>query len=311
MLQFSFRVTAPLSFFLRAAPRWWSTSPMEHDHPALPADLVQTHPGLGILRLAALMAEGSAADEDTLDLMFEQMEIGAFDRLPASEMWPELARGLMAPVPGTMIRTLRDCGVLEIILPEVDALFGVPQISDDPGEVDLGDLLINALNEAGQRGASLEARFALLTMNVGKSDSPREHLPAHYRHMDRGAPRITAMAERLAVPPSCRDLALLALHECERVHRTSKVRAGPVAAMLERIHAFDDPAQFAELMTVCTCDYFGHGGRTEPHYPKAQLLLTALQACTQILPDTDDGLQNARAAAIAHAFRSQRWSDAD
>lgn len=284
---------------------------MENDHPALPADFVQTQPGLGILRLAALLAEGSAPDEDTLDLMFEQMEIGAFDRLPASEMWPELARGLMAPVPGTMIRTLRDCGVLEIILPEVDALFGVPQISDDPGEVDLGDLLINALNEAGQRGAGLEARFALLTMNVGKSDSPREHLPAHYRHMDRGAPRIAAIAERFAVPTGCRDLALLALHECERVHRTSKVRAGPVAAMLDRIQAFDDPAQFARLMSVCTCDYFGHGGRSEAHYPKAQLLEAALQACADLPTDAEEDVQSARAAAIARAFRSERWSDAD
>ena len=39
--------------------------------------LVQTHPGLAVLRLAALLAEGGAADEDTLDLLFERMEAGA------------------------------------------------------------------------------------------------------------------------------------------------------------------------------------------------------------------------------------------
>ncbi|MGR7997328.1 MULTISPECIES: tRNA nucleotidyltransferase [unclassified Xanthobacter] len=285
---------------------------MEHDRPLLPPDLVQVHPGLGILRLAALLAEGGAADDDTLDLMFEQMEIGAFDGLAPAEMWPELARGLMATEPGTMIRALHDCGVLEIILPEVDTLFGVPQISDDPGEVDLGELLINALNEAARREAPLAVRVALLTMNVGKSDSPREHLPAHYRHMERGAPRITAICARFTLPVECRELALLALHECERVHRTSQVRAGPVAAMLARIGAFEQPARFEALMSVCTCDYFGHGGRQEAAYPKAALLHRALAACAGVSPDLGrEARQEAQARAIAAAFRSERWSSTD
>ena len=42
----------------------------------LPPDLVQTHPGLGILRLAALLAkEDGDLDEDALDAMFEQVEV--------------------------------------------------------------------------------------------------------------------------------------------------------------------------------------------------------------------------------------------
>ncbi|MFG1478984.1 tRNA nucleotidyltransferase [Xanthobacter sp. V4C-4] len=270
------------------------------------------HPGLGLLRFAALLSDGAEADDDTLDAMFEQMEIGALDRLAPEEMWQELAQGLMGAQPSAMLRALRACGVLEIVLPEVHALFGVPQIADDPGEVDLGDLLLRSLDEAARLNAPLEVRFALLTMNVGKSDSPREHLPAHYRHMERGAPRISAIADRFHVAPACRDLALLALKECERVHRTSEVRAGPVAAMLERLGAFSDPGRFALLMSVAHCDYFGHGGRSEAVYPKAELLKKARAACDDLGDrdfDTTDELMTARAGAIARAFRSQRWSD--
>jgi len=281
---------------------------MDRKPSPFPSDLVQLHPGLGLLRFAALLAEDSEADDDTLDAMFEQMEIGALDSLSPAEMWQEMERGLMAPRPSAMVRALRACGVLEIVLPEVNALFGVPQISDEPGEVDLGDLLAQSLDEAASRSAPLDVRFALLIMNVGKSDSPREHLPAHYRHMERGAPRIEAIAERFQVSPACRDLALLALMECERVHRTSEVRAGPVAAMLERLDAFDDPARFARLMTLCTCDYYGHGGRSETAYPKAALLEKALGACADLSAESED-LQMARAGAIARAFHSQRWSD--
>lgn len=287
---------------------------MDRDTSPFPSDLVQLHPGLGLLRFAALLSDGAEADDETLDAMFEQMEIGALDRLPPVEIWSELERGLMGAKPSAMLRALRACGVLEIILPELDALFGVPQIADDPGEVDLGELLLRSLDEAASVNAPLEVRFALLVMNAGKSDSPKEHLPAHYRHIERGAPRVAAMAKRFGVSESCRDLAMLALKECERVHRTSAVRAGPIAAMLARMDAFDNPTRFARLMSVARCDYYGHGGRSEPEYPKAQILEKALASCAPLSPEsfeTPEELMTARAGAIARAFRSERWSDDD
>jgi tRNA nucleotidyltransferase (CCA-adding enzyme) len=273
--------------------------------PILPSDFAQTHPGLSILRLAALLAEdGGAIDDDTLDLMFVQMETRALADTPCTAMWPELERGLMAGLPSLMIRALRESGSLEIVLPEVHALFGVPQIAT-PHEVDLGRHLLASLDVAARDNAPLDVRFALLTMNVGKSDSPKEHLPVHYRHVERGAPRIEAIAGRFGVPASARNLALLALGECERVHRVSDVRAGPVAAMLERTGAFDDPLSFQLLMDVCTCDYLGYEGN-DGSYPKARLLAEAVEACSDI--GLVDDMQMARAQAIARVFGSERWS---
>ena len=188
-----------------------------------------------------------------------------------AEIWPELVRGLMGPSPSKMLKILRECGALPQILPEVAALFGVPQISDQATDVDLGEHMLNALAEAALCDAPLAARFALLVMNVGKADSPPEHLPVHYKHMDRGRPRIEALCERFGAPAECRDLALLALAECERVHRVSKARAGPVALMLERLGAFGGSGLFERLMTVCACDYRAYAGRSGQVYPKAAL----------------------------------------
>jgi len=101
---------------------------MDHKFIPLPPDLVQTHPGLGILRLAALLAEEDGdLDEDALDAMFEQVEVGELVDTAPAEMWPELVRGLMARSPSKMIRALRQCGALREVLPEVAALFGVPK----------------------------------------------------------------------------------------------------------------------------------------------------------------------------------------
>ncbi len=280
-------------------------------------DLAQTHPALSILRMASLLAEAeSEPDAELLGAMSEQVDGGFLLDIPPSEIWPELVRGLVAPSAGKMIKIMRDCGALAQILPEVADLFGVPQMADQLSPVDLGDHLLKALDEAARCQATLAARFALLVMNVGKADSPREHLPIHYRHVERGHPRIAAICERFAAPVECRDLAVLALDECERVHRVSRVRAGPVAMMLERLKAFSQAEVFRQLMTVCACDYRAYGDRSGLAYPKAALLDLAIEACAgadcAALSDnsTDvEELRRTRAEAIARAFRSQKWSD--
>jgi tRNA nucleotidyltransferase (CCA-adding enzyme) len=289
---------------------------------SLPSDLVQLRPGLGILRLAALFAEARGDfDEESLDSMFELMEAGVLEETPPAEMWPELMRGLMAPAPSRMIVALRESAALPIVLPEVAALFGVPQLADNSvGTVDIGYHLLNALSEAARGNAPLEVRFALLVMNVGKFDSPSEHLPVHYRHIERGQPRIDAICDRFGAPDSCRVLAQLALAECERVHRASEVRAGPIAAMLERLHAFDDREAFNRLMTVCICDYRSYEENFGKDYPKAAMLDKAVRACDDEVDDTlepdevgsaeaMDAIRTARAAAIAKVLRSVRWTD--
>lgn len=235
---------------------------------------------------------------------------GALANVPPSQAWPEIAVCLMSEAPARSLLRLRDCEALHHFLPEVEALFGVPQISEGEINADLGELLLNALAEAALCDAPLQVRFAIMVMNVGKPDSPREHLPVHYGHIERGRPRIEAICARFSAPQECRDLALLALAEVERVHRVSRVRAGPVAAMLERLGAFGDSACFHDLMTICACDFRAYPGRSGQAYPKAAILAEAIDACRDIATPLDDAeLTALRARAIAKAFASERWTE--
>jgi tRNA nucleotidyltransferase (CCA-adding enzyme) len=288
---------------------------MASENTFLPADLVETDPLLGILRLAVLSAGSDRPPDDaTLDLMFERLPAAGTGNEFSGRAWQELARGLMGQKPSNMFVALSGCGALRLVLPEVAALFGISQIADDPPQVDIGQHLLRVLDEAACCDAPLPVRFAALVMHVGKSDSPAEHLPVHYGHVERGRPRIEALCERFRVPEECRELALLALSECERVHRVTEVRAGPIAAMLERLGAFDRPDRFGQLLTLCACDYRAYRGHAAEEYPKARLLGVALKACAGVEEAGGlrgaDGLQEARAAAIAKAFRSERWSGA-
>lgn len=276
--------------------------------------LLQTDPALSILRLAALSAgPDGELDEDTLDLMSDQVDAGVLNVLMPVGVWLELMRGLMSQTPSNMIRVLYSCGVLERILPEIAALFGVYQIADDPPQIDIGYHLLRVLDETARCAAPLPVRFAALVMNVGKADSPPEHLPVHYRHIERGHKRINALCERFGVAEECRDMALLALAECERVHRVSEVRAGPVADMLERLGAFSDATRYQQLIMLCACDYRAYPGYANRNYPKAALLEIAIKSCAGIDAPrlSADALQRQRAEAIAVAFGSERWSQSE
>jgi tRNA nucleotidyltransferase (CCA-adding enzyme) len=275
--------------------------------PSFPQVFAQFHPGLSLLRHVALLAESDSAPEsDELDLLFEQTDAGFLLDTPPAEIWPELARGLMGRAPGAMLRRLREIGALAQILPEVNALHGVPQISSETEAADLGALVEAALDEAASIAAPLPVRFALLVKDVGKADSPREHLPAHYRHVERGAPRILAISERFGVADACRDLALQALHECERAQRVSRMRAGPLALLLERNGAFDAPERFAMFMSLCACDFRAYPGRAGAVWPKARLIDAALAACLELdaPPENIEALREARAALVALALES-------
>lgn len=284
-------------------------------------DPPSTDPALNLLRLAALAAgDDDGLDDETLGLMHQAVAAGALASLAPAAAWVELERGLMSKAPSRMFRALQACGALSLLLPELEALFGVPQSADEPAEVDIGEHQLRVVDETARACAPPAVRFAALVFNLGKFDSPREHLPSHYRHLERGRPRVEAVCERFGLPLAYRDLALLVLAECERVHRAAEMRAGSIAALLERVDAFERGERFEQLLTVCLCDFRAYPGRATRHYPKAAMLRVARQACLSLDPtgmtddeqpeDAAEALQLARAAAVASALRSERWASA-
>lgn len=276
-------------------------------------------PALTLLNLAAGAAESDAVfDPDTLADMRRQVEKGVLAGFSPAKAWPFIAKGLMARRPSGMLDVLHDCGALARLLPELDALFGHVQSASETDLVDIGEHQWRVVDEAARRRAPLAVRFAALLYNLGKSDSPPQHLPAHYLHVDRCLPRIESICRRFFVPNELRDLALLTAAELERVHRAAPMRAASITALLERVDAFARPERFMDLMTVCACDYRAYRGNEERVYPKAILLDCALRAClgldeAEVEGDTPESraqhLHEARAMAVARALRSERWAE--
>ena len=163
-----------------------------------------------ILRAARFAARfGFTIAPETLALMRAMVDNGEVDALVAERVWQELARGLMEKHPSRFFTTLRECGALKKILPEVDALFGVPQPAHYHPEIDCGIHAMMVVDDTAQHGYSLEVRFAALGHDLGKGTTPADILPRHIGHEMRSVDLLKALCERLRVPGECRDLALL------------------------------------------------------------------------------------------------------
>jgi tRNA nucleotidyltransferase (CCA-adding enzyme) len=246
---------------------------LRHVSPAFAEDPVR------ILRVARFVARfGFEIAPETLKLMQWMVQDGEVDHLVPERAWQEISRGLMEQRPALMIEALRACGALARILPEVDALFGVPQPPEHHPEVDTGVHLLLVLDYAAARSFPLPVRFAALTHDLGKGTTPREEWPGHIGHEVRSVALLETACERLRVPNDCRELAVIVARHHGDVHRAEELKPSTIVKLLEKTDAFRRPERFEQLLDACSCDFHGRTGFEARPYTPAPLLRRALAA---------------------------------
>jgi tRNA nucleotidyltransferase (CCA-adding enzyme) len=247
---------------------------MRHVSPAFAEDPVRI---LRVARFAARFADFSVAPE-TLALMRDMVAAGEVDALVAERVWQELARGLMEARPSRMFAVLRECGALVRLLPELDALWGVPQRAEYHPEIDTGVHVMMVIDMAARLGAELPARFAALTHDLGKARTPADILPRHHGHETKSVALVEAICERLRVPIECRDVARLVARFHGDMHRVEDLRADTMLSVLERCDALRRPERFELILLACEADYRGRLGWEERDYAAAAVWRAALAA---------------------------------
>ncbi len=236
---------------------------------------------LRVARFAARFTDFSVAPE-TMALMRAMVADGEADHLVAERVWQELTRGLMEQQPSRMFEVLRDCGALQVLLPEVARLWGVPQRAEYHPEIDTGVHLMMVLDMSARLGASLPVRFACLGHDLGKGTTPADVLPRHLGHEERSAKLLRGLCERLRVPVECRELADVVAREHGNVHRSGDFGAAALVRLLERCDAFRKPARFEEVLLACECDARGRLGLHDSAYPQRGRLRRALTAAQSV-----------------------------
>ena len=232
---------------------------------------------LRVLRVARFAARfGFAVAPETDALMRELVAADELEELSPERVWQEFARGLMEPRPSRMLAVLRDCGALARLLPEVDALYGVPQPFAHHPEFDTGVHVAQALDWAAARNCPLTVRYAVLLHDLGKGTTPPSAWPRHVAHEARSVRLAERVSARLRVPVDCRDAARLAAGLHMKVHRAQELRPATLLDLLLAADALRRPERLDALLAACAADVRSRPGGDGDYAPTA-LLREALE----------------------------------
>jgi tRNA nucleotidyltransferase (CCA-adding enzyme) len=262
-----------------------------------------------ILRAARFAARfaplGFRIAPGTMELMRRMTQDGEVSALVPERVWQETERALQESEPQVFFETLRACGALAVIFPEVDALFGVPQPPRWHPEIDTGVHIMLALHYTAQRGTSLAVRFAVLTHDLGKAHTPRAHWPSHHGHEELSVAPLEALCARLKVPNACRELAILTARHHTLVHRALELKPATVLTLLEKCDAVRRPERFRELLQACEADARGRTGLESSPYPQVQYLEAARTAAAGVVLSEAER-RGLAGPAIGEAVRQRR-----
>ena len=266
---------------------------------------------LRLARFATRFSHFSIADS-TLALCRRMVAEGEVDYLVPERVWQEMSRALMHSVPSRFVEVLRRVGALQRILPEVDALFGVPQSARHHPEIDTGLHTLMVLDQAAALEGELPVRFAALLHDLGKALTPAADWPAHHGHERLGLPLIRAVCERLRVPTECRELALLVGEFHLQVHRAMALRPATLLRLLERLDAFRRPQRLRPFLQACEADYRGRLGLSDRAYPQADRVRLAYQAAAKVsaAPLLQQGLVGPALGQALHRARLEQVRNA-
>lgn len=261
---------------------------------------------LRVARFAARYAPlGFRVAPETCALMQRMVANGEADALVPERVWAEMQRALGEPRPDVFVQVLRECGALRVVLPELDALFGVPQPAQWHPEIDTGLHQLLALQQCVRIGGNERARFAVLMHDLGKGLTPLAKLPSHHGHEEAGVALVERVCERLRVPNDYREPAVLCARFHTHVHRARELRPGTLLEMLERCDAFRRPERFADVLVACEADARGRTGLEDRPYEQRAYVEAALAAAAGVQLSAGDraGLTG---AAIGERVRELR-----
>lgn len=237
-----------------------------------------------VLRIARFSARyGFSVADETMELMRKMVVDGELNYLTPERVFKEFEKGLMEKSPRKMIEVLRECGALKVIIPELECLWGVPQVASHHPEVDTGEHIMLALEQSAKMNLSFSERWATLLHDLGKGVTPEDILPKHIGHDESGVKLVRNVCSRLKADKESTDLALLVCEYHIKIHQIKELRKGKKAvALLQSLDAFRKPERLKQILNVCLADKRGRLGKQKTEYPEFQYILDLLNAVTSI-----------------------------
>jgi len=264
---------------------------------------------LRVLRVARFAARyqhlGFTIAEETLSLMTEITASGELQYLTAERVWVETEKALRERSPRTYIEVLRQCNALKVLFPELERLFGVAQRADYHPEIDTGIHVLMALDQATALDNDTAIRFAVLVHDLGKGITPKDVLPKHTGHEERGVQLVNDLCDRLKVPNRYRDLAVSVSRYHLLCHKAPTLRPKTILKILNGVGALRQPEKLAQFIRCCESDARGRLGFENSTY-ESGIWLTKVFNAIQTIDNQEFIQQGLSGKALGEAIDKKR-----
>jgi len=238
---------------------------------------------LRVLRIARFAATlGFKIAPETSRLLKEISATDELEALVPERVWTELEKALSGKYPARFIMVLRSCHALAKLFPEIEALFGIPQVKEHHPEIDTGLHTIMSLNQSTRLSDDPMIRFAVLVHDLGKATTPKDVLPSHHGHEARGVKIIDKLCKRYRIPNKYKELASCVSKYHLDCHRIQEMKPTTILKKLEQLDAFRRPERFQQFLIACEADARGRAGFEDREYLQAEYFMSAFNVANTV-----------------------------
>ncbi len=274
-----------------------------------------TEDPLRVLRVARFAAKlyhlGFKIAPETLSLMRDMAESGELLALTPERVWNELYKALLTRNPEIFIEVLRDCGALKSVLPEVDALYGVPGPKRWHPEIDSGVHTCLTLARVSCESEDPMVRFAMLCHDLGKGLTPVSVWPHHPLHHELGVKPLRTLCRRIKVPVHYERFAYKVVRYHSAMHHVYRGGAEGIVSLLDSLDAWRQGDLIKPWVLCCKCDFLGRLGFSNRPFPRADYFLGAFALCRSVKAESfvEQGARGKEIGQMMHQKRVELVSE--
>lgn len=264
---------------------------------------------LRVLRVARFAAKlhylGFKIAPETLELMRTISQSGELQTLTPERVWTELHKALCTNDPEVFIEILHYVEALGEIMPEVEALAGVPGPKRWHPEIDTLVHTVMTLHRVSFETDDPVTRFAMLCHDLGKGLTPKSEWPSHKDHNLLGLQPLGTLCRRLKVPNEYFEFAKIVVFYHSYIHHLYQGGAEGIVMLLDHLDAWRRPERIKPWVLCCKCDFLGRKGFENRPFPRAEYFYEMFTIC-QMVTAKEFVAQGLRGPAIGEAMHNRR-----
>lgn len=189
---------------------------------------------LRVYRVARFAAELEfEVEEETLKMMNTlRYELLALSKERVLE---EFRKAIKTNKPSIFFEVLKKANVLDVHYKEIYDLIGAIQPIEHHPEGDSYNHTMLALDNVAKITTDEKIRFATLVHDLGKGRTPKEMLPHHYGHEERGIEPLKLLSKKIGVPTDWKKCGLTAIKEHMRGGIFFKMSVAKQVSFIEKV----------------------------------------------------------------------------